>query len=233
MTTKIDLKQYTITTLTDLKKEGSKVVIEYLSEHVPDVTIQKVNGWLRSGKFPPEVYEAVFANEAASAEPGRPAQQRRPQVEPEFTPEQITNANPPASSEYVDPQTEETLTGNMVQDEAYAPRHPKTGMPVQLAQPVPQQRVVGKRHTDIRIREARERGREGIEQVQAPITSQEDAIARGVELALQRLGLAPQNGQPRNPQPIDPGVPPPKKVRGMAGDNWNTPKQPQFVVQQR
>lgn len=228
MTTKIDLKEYTKETLTDLKQQGTKAVVDYLSPHVKDVTIQKVNGWLRSGKFPPEVYEAVFANEAASAEPGKPA----PKVEPEFTQEQVSNANPPASSEYVDPKTEETLPGNMADADAYAPRHPKTGVPVHLAQPVPQQRVIGQRSADIKVRPARERGRvEEIEQVQPPI-SQAEAIAQGVEIALRRLGLSPANGQPSSPQPVDPAIGGPRRVV-RAGDDWNTPKQPKFVVQQR
>ena len=67
-----NLKEYTITTLTELKEQGSKAVLDYLSPHVEGVTIQKVNGWLRSKKFPPEVYEAIFANEAKTAEPGKP-----------------------------------------------------------------------------------------------------------------------------------------------------------------
>lgn len=231
MTTKIDLKNYTIQTLTELKKDGTKAVIDYLAEHVPGVTIQKVNGWLRSGKFPPEVYEAVFANEAASAEPGKPVEQRQP--EPQFTQEQVTSANPPASSQYVDPQTEETLPGNLV-DDAYTPRHPKTGMPVQMA--VPAVQSPRQRHNDIRIREARERGRPAQpEMVQPPVSEQEELIARGVELALQRIGIVgPQNGQPLDQPPQGRGRTPEAGGRMVRqGDNWNTPKQPQFVVQQR
>jgi hypothetical protein len=232
MTKTFDLKQFITETIQTLKADGgTPAVLAYLQPFSQDkLTAQKVNGWLKTGNFPFEVAQAIFANEVASAAPPAAAPPVVAKPTPQHRPEPaMVESEPDPSSEWEDETgaTKPDIAPGGAQN--YALRDPKTGL---VHSPVKPARVIGQRAPDIQVREARDPNPAGIEEVEPPVTEIEEAIARGIAIGVNQIRRELGLGAPQNGEPVQENRQPANVRRARQGDNWNTPKKRPLVVQQ-
>jgi hypothetical protein len=243
----MDSKNLITTTIERLQKTKTKEEILAYFKNCPDLTIKKLAGMKRSGKYTTDIYDAIIAHEIVEdgAEAGRPDPEpdpppptRRPVDRAPADP-QRTAARPAREVEFEDdPEVpvEGTLPATFASPEdAYAIRD-RSGKVATVGvqnqrQPV---RIIGERQPDIRVRQSGERGgvEEGIRHIDPPITV-DQRVVNAVAAELQRQGWSPPPatniGASRGRTATEvvaeePVTTPTLRRRARMGDNWNTPK---------